>query len=86
MDEETKKLIKGLYYLSTVGLSMALAIAIGAGIGYYVDRWLGTSPWLFFVFLGCGIAAAFHSVATRPASRRTAMSMPWAMVMDNAFR
>ena len=35
MDEETKKLIKGLYYLSTVGLSMALAIAIGAGIGYY---------------------------------------------------
>lgn len=62
MDEETKKLIKGLYYLSTVGLSMALAIAIGAGIGYYSDRWLGTSPWLFFVFLGCGIAAAFKNL------------------------
>ncbi|UCB50332.1 MAG: AtpZ/AtpI family protein [Deltaproteobacteria bacterium] len=62
MDEETKKLIKSLYYLSTVGLSMALAIAIGAGIGYYVDKWLGTSPWMFFVFLGCGIAAAFRNL------------------------
>jgi ATP synthase protein I len=62
MDEETKKLIKSLYYLSTVGLSMALSIAIGAGIGYYVDKWLGTSPWMFFVFLGCGIAAAFRNL------------------------
>jgi ATP synthase protein I len=62
MDEETKKLIKSLYYLSTVGLSMALSIAIGAGIGYYLDKWLGTSPWMFFVFLGCGIAAAFRNL------------------------
>ena len=62
MDEETKKLIRGLYYLSTVGLSMALAIAIGVGIGYYLDKWLGTSPWMFFVFLGSGIAAAFKNL------------------------
>jgi ATP synthase protein I len=62
MDEETKKAIRGLYYLSTVGLSMALAIAIGAGIGYYLDKWLGTSPWMFFVFFGFGIAAAFRNL------------------------
>ena len=62
MDEETKRLIKGLYFLSTVGLSMALAIAIGAGIGYYLDKWLGTSPWLLIIFLGFGIAAAFRNL------------------------
>ena len=62
MDDETKKLIRTLGYLSTVGLSMAFAIAIGAGIGYYVDKKLGTSPWLFFVFLGFGIAAAFRNL------------------------
>jgi ATP synthase protein I len=62
MDEETKKLIRSLYYLSTVGLSMALAIALGAGIGYYLDKKLGTGPWLFFVFFGFGIAAAFRNL------------------------
>ena len=62
MDDETKKLIRTLGYLSTVGLSMAFAIAIGAGIGYYLDKKLGTSPWLFFVFLGFGIAAAFRNL------------------------
>jgi ATP synthase protein I len=62
MDEETKKLIRTLGYLSTVGLSMAFAIGIGAVIGYYLDRKFGTGPWLFFVFLGFGIAAAFRNL------------------------
>ncbi len=59
MDEDLKKTIRALGFLSTVGLSMAFAIAIGAGIGCYLDKWLGTSPWLFFVFFGFGMAAAF---------------------------
>ncbi|UCF56562.1 MAG: AtpZ/AtpI family protein [Deltaproteobacteria bacterium] len=62
MDEETKKLIRTLGYLSTVGLSMAFAIGIGAVIGYYLDKKFGTGPWLFFVFLGFGIAAAFRNL------------------------
>ncbi|MBW1767235.1 MAG: AtpZ/AtpI family protein, partial [Deltaproteobacteria bacterium] len=49
-------------YLSTVGMAMAFSIAIGALIGYYLDKKLGTSPWLFFVFLGFGIAAAFRNL------------------------
>ncbi len=62
MDNETKKVIKNLSYLSTVGMAMAFSIAIGALIGYYLDKKLGTSPWLFFVFLGFGIAAAFRNL------------------------
>jgi len=32
-----------------------LSIAVGMGMGYYADRWLGTEPVLFLVFtvLGC---------------------------------
>ena len=62
MDDETRKLIKTLGYLSTVGLSMAIAIGIGAVLGFYLDRKFGTDPWLFFIFLCFGIAAAFRNL------------------------
>ncbi len=62
MDEDLKKTIKTLGFLSTVGMSMALAIALGALIGYHLDKWLGTSPWLLLVFLGFGIVAAFRNL------------------------
>jgi len=62
MDDETKKLFRTLGYLSTVGLTMAFSIGIGAILGYYLDKKFGTNPWLFFVFLGFGIAAAFRNL------------------------
>ncbi len=62
MENETKKMIRTLGYLSTVGLTMALSIGIGALIGYYLDKKFETGPWLFFVFLGFGIAAAFKNL------------------------
>jgi ATP synthase protein I len=62
MDKETKKLFRTLSYLSTVGLAMALSIGIGALVGHYLDEKFGTEPWLFFVFLGFGIAAAFRNL------------------------
>ena len=62
MEEETKKLFRTLGYLSTVGLSMALSVGIGALIGHYLDTKFQTGPWLLFVFLGFGIAAAFRNL------------------------
>ncbi len=64
MDNDLKKTIKDLGYLSTVGMTMAFSIAIGAVGGYYLDRWLGTQPWLFLVGLGIGIVAAFRNLYT----------------------
>ena len=62
MDDETKKLFRTLGYLSTVGLSMALSVGIGAVLGHYLDKKFDTHPWLFFIFLGFGIAAAFRNL------------------------
>jgi ATP synthase protein I len=45
--------------LSSVGFSMVLATVIGLAGGYFLDRWLGTKPWLLLLGLGFGIAAGF---------------------------
>jgi ATP synthase protein I len=62
MDKDLKKTFKDLGFVSTVGMSMAFSIALGAFLGFYMDKWLGTKPWLFFLFLGFGIAAAFRNL------------------------
>ena len=43
-----------------VGLVFPISIVIGYGIGYYLDRWLGTT-YLKVVFLLLGIASGFVS-------------------------
>ena len=62
MDKDLKKSIKDLGHASTIGMTMAFSVAVGALVGYYLDQWLGTKPWLFFVFFGFGIAAAFRNL------------------------
>ena len=43
-----------------VGLVFPISIVIGYGIGFYLDRWLGTT-YLKVVFLLFGIASGFVS-------------------------
>jgi len=50
---------KALGELSTIGLALVIATVIGLAGGYYLDRWLGTSPWLTLIGLLFGIAAGF---------------------------
>ncbi|MEA2040280.1 MAG: AtpZ/AtpI family protein, partial [Thermodesulfobacteriota bacterium] len=60
MDEDLKKTIKTLGFFSTIGITMALSIGLGAFIGIYIDKRFGTAPWFSLIFLGFGIAAAFR--------------------------
>jgi len=62
MDEDLKKTFKALGWLSSIGLAMGISIALGAGIGHYIDRKFGTQPWFSFIGLGAGIAAAFRNL------------------------
>jgi len=48
--------------LSTVGLSFVFAIAIGAALGWYLDKAFGTAPWMFFLFFVIGVAAGILNV------------------------
>ena len=50
---------KALAELSSIGMTLVLATVIGLAIGYFLDRALGTSPWLIMIGLGLGIAAGF---------------------------
>ncbi len=62
MDEELKKTIRTLGFFSSIGIAMALSIALGVAVGYYLDNKFGTKPWLFFIFLFMGIIAAFRNL------------------------
>ena len=48
----------GAFDLMALGLTMALLVGGGGGLGLLVDDWLGTSPWATFVGLALGIAFA----------------------------
>lgn len=47
---------------ASLGLSVALSIFIGLGIGVYLDRKFDSSPWLTLIFLGLGIAAGYRNI------------------------
>ena len=47
-----------------VGIEFVGAMLVGAFIGYLLDKWLGTAPWLMIVFLGLGFAAGLRRAIT----------------------
>ena len=62
MAEDRKQLFRTLGFLSSVGISMVVATFIGLAMGYYLDKWLGTEPWLTLVFLVIGIISGFRNI------------------------
>lgn len=47
---------------SVIGLHMVSGLLVGGVIGYFLDEWLGTGPWLKLVFFLFGVAAGFYNV------------------------
>jgi len=45
-----------------VGAELVSALAVGLAIGWGLDRWLGTAPWLLIVFVMAGGAAGILNV------------------------
>jgi ATP synthase protein I len=44
------------------GIEMVGTLAVGVGIGWALDLWLGTGPWLLVVFFFVGAAAGMLNV------------------------
>ena len=47
----------GLGWAMRLTTEMFAALVVGGGLGWLVDEWLGTRPWLMLVFLLVGCAA-----------------------------
>ena len=47
---------------STVGLMFPASILVGFIIGYFLDKWLKTDPYLTIVFIIYGILAGFFNL------------------------
>ena len=63
MDSESKwEPLKRAGQLSSLGIAMVLSIVIGVIIGIYLDKLLGTKPWMFLLFMIFGIIAGFRIV------------------------
>jgi len=54
--------IAALSLLSQIGVTIIVCIAVGIAIGFFLDKFLKTSPWLLLVFTLLGVAAAFKSI------------------------
>jgi ATP synthase protein I len=47
---------------SAVGLELGLSVGLGLLVGFYMDKWLGTEPWLMLLWLLLGLVAGFRGV------------------------
>lgn len=57
-DEDKKKLAA----YSSVGLMFPASIGVGAAMGYLLDKWLNTAPYLLVIFTLYGAAAGFWNL------------------------
>jgi ATP synthase protein I len=59
---------------TSVGLEFGLSVIIGLGGGWWLDKELGTGPWLTIVLMCCGFAAGVRGIlrAVKRADREAA--------------
>lgn len=62
MSEDKREVIKSLLSYSSLGLEMGLCVAIGIGMGYFLDKFFHTSPYLTIIFMIFGVIAAMKTI------------------------
>jgi ATP synthase protein I len=60
--EERRGTLQLITEFSAGTLELGLSVAIGAGLGYWLDSVLHTAPWLTLFWLLCGVVAGFRSL------------------------
>jgi len=54
------KWLRGVGFASSIGFLLVASTVIGWFFGSWLDRKLGTDPWLMLVFTLLGVAAGFY--------------------------
>ena len=58
-DERKRRQLQWFAEASSIGWMFPIAMALGAGIGWWLDKLFGTKPWLTAIFGALGVIAAF---------------------------
>ena len=59
---EDKALFRQLFTVGLIGIQFSLSIFVGFAMGYFLDKFFHTFPWLTVIFLIFGIIAAFREL------------------------
>ncbi len=62
MKPKRRETVRAATQYSAGTLELGISVAVGAGIGYALDRYFDTAPWLTLFWLLCGVAAGFRSL------------------------
>jgi F0F1-type ATP synthase assembly protein I len=54
--------MRALGTVGSVGFAFVIAVVLGWWFGSTLDRWLGSSPWLTFIFFFLGVVAGALNV------------------------
>lgn len=54
-----------IWDLSSIALSIPSSIAVGMFFGYWLDKWLGTKPWMIILFTLFGVASGLMTFIRR---------------------
>ena len=60
--KNNRELLRNLYMISQLGVTMVACLFIGFFLGRYLDDLLGTSPVMLIIFSLMGIGAAFRAI------------------------
>lgn len=60
--KEIRAIQRALGLITYMGVSVVACIGLGLFIGWALDRWLDTTPWMMLTFTILGIIAAIKSI------------------------
>lgn len=61
-NSKRSELIDALGSVGTLGTHLVACTVVGGVLGYFLDDWLGTDPWLLLFMTLMGIVAGFRGV------------------------
>ena len=60
--EEQESELAGWHRMAGVGVEFVAAIALFGAIGYFLDRWLKTGPWILLAGMAIGFAVGLRAM------------------------